>query len=505
MSGRSGRTLRLFGLLLVGLLAACRGEGDLHAQDAQARAQVREQLGPVTAVDTTTAFRLSNTFRAAADRALPAVVAIQVVSEPRMMAQGGNAPQQVPEQFRRFFEQFGFGVPDEGDLQPQQGTGSGFIIDEAGHIMTNHHVVNGATRITVRMLDGREYEAKLVGSDSSTDVAIIKIQPRRGETLPVSQLGDSDQLKVGDWVLALGNPLGFNFTVTAGIVSAKGRQLQRGNDAALEAYVQTDAAINPGNSGGPLVDLFGRVVAMNTAIQGPAFIGYGFSVPIDLAKRVADDLIKQGFVRRPRIGVRIQDVADVDAEIYGLNQVQGALVVAVEEGQPAARAGIRPGDVVLALNGRKIDDATDLTTSLARMQPGETVQLTIWRDKRQQQVSMRLGEFERAAAPRPANDTEDNAHAARLGFQAQPITPQLARQFDLPDAEGLVITAVSVSGPAAARNVSPGQVLLTINGQRVRTTAELARIGGSIQAGAPVSLLVRDPRLGEMVINYRAH
>ena len=500
MRGRSARIGMYLGLVAV--LSACSGDEDLHAQGAQTSPQVRENLGPVTALDTATAFRLSNTFRAAADRALPAVVAIQVVAEPRAMTRGQRTPQQVPEEFRRFFEQFGFGTPEEGDMPPQQGAGSGFIIDANGHNMTNHHVVNGATRITVRTLEGREYDAKLVGSDASTDVAIIRIEPRRGETLPVSTLGNSDETRVGDWVLALGNPLGFNFTVTAGIVSAKGRQLQRGNESALEAYIQTDAAINPGNSGGPLVDLYGRVIAMNTAIQGPSFIGYGFSVPIDLAKRVGDDLIKQGFVRRPKIGVRIQDLSDVDAQLYGLSEVRGAHVVAVEENQPAARAGIRPGDVILALNGRALEDATDLTTSLARMQPGETVQLTVWRDKRQQQLSMRLAEFERTTQ-QTAAPVEENGNATRLGFRAQPITPQLARQFELTETEGLLITSVPQGGPAFGRVVA-GQILLSVNGQQVGTAAELARIAATVDAGEIVALRLRDRQLGEMVVNYRA-
>ncbi|NJD09936.1 MAG: Do family serine endopeptidase [Gemmatimonadetes bacterium] len=500
MSKLSWRTLRYLGL--VGLLAACRGEGDLHAQGGQARLPVRDPLRSAAAVDTTTAFRLSNTFRAAADRALPAVVAIQVVAQPQLRTRG-QAPEQVPEQFRRFFEQFGFGNPDPSEMPPQRGLGSGFIIDESGHIMTNHHVVNGATRITVRTLDGRDYDAKLVGSDPNTDVAIIKIEPRRGERLPVSDLGDSDATRVGDWVLALGNPLGFNFTVTAGIVSAKGRQLERNNEQALEAYIQTDAAINPGNSGGPLVDLFGRVVAVNTAIQGPQFIGYGFSVPIDLARRVADDLIKQGYVRRPRIGVRISPLSDADAEVYGLSQVKGALVRSVEQGQPAERAGIRPGDVVLALNGRPIEDATDLTTSLARLQPGENVQLTVWRDRRQEQVTMRLGEFERSAARSTPAAADEAAHATRLGFTAQAITPQLVQQYELSAQQGLVITTVNDDGPAAGQ-VAAGQQLLSVNGQRVRNMAELTRAATAIQPGSVISLLVRDRQLGEMVVNYRA-
>jgi len=207
-------------------------------------------------------------------------------------------------------------------------------------------------------------------------------------------------------------------------------------------------------------------------------------------------------VRRPKIGVRIQPVTDVEADLYGLGEVSGAHVVAVEEGQPAARAGIRPGDVVLALNGRPIADATELTTALARLQPGETVQLTVWRDRRQQQVSMRLAEFERASPP-PAAVAENGSNATRLGFQAQQITAQLARQFELSDTEGLVITAVPRSSPAFGR-VGAGQVLLAINGQRVRTAAELARIGAGIEPGGIIALRIRDRELGEMVANYRA-
>jgi serine protease Do len=499
------------------LLVACGGDAGLHAQAGQAREQVREKLGPIAAIDTATAHRLSNTFRAAADQALPAVVHISVVAEPRAVAQRGREgqqiPQGIPEEFRRFFEDFG-GLPD-GDPAPQGGAGSGFIVDAQGHIMTNAHVVSRAERIIVRLVDGREYEARLVGADANTDVAIIKVEPRRGETLPVAQFGNSDETRIGDWVIALGNPLGLDFTVTAGIVSAKGRSLRRGGGSAtegapppLEAYIQTDAAINPGNSGGPLVDLFGRVVGMNTAISAQSFIGHGFAVPIDLARRVASDLLQHGYVRRPRIGVTVGDVEAVDVEVYGLTGgVRGAEITSVQEGQPGARAGLRPGDVVLAIDGREIQDGTDLTTTLARRQPGEEVTFTIWRDRARRDVRVRLGEFARPEA-RTANNGPAARPAERIGFSVAPVTAEQAARLGLPRESGLVIDQITPYGPAAGRGLGSRQgqrphLLRSVNGKPVRSEAEFEQVARGLQPGDAVSLRVVSPELGEIVVNYR--
>jgi serine protease Do len=498
--------------LLAGVVAttACEGPSGVQAQAARAEEQVREQLGPVAEIDTATAFRLSNTFRAAADRALPAVVQIQVVREAQVVQRGGTQRQQVPEDLRRFF-----GLPDDFSMDPapQAGTGSGFIIDPSGHIMTNHHVVSGSTRITVRLVDGREYDARLVGSDAATDVAILKVDPRGSESLPVASFGNSDDLRIGDWVIALGNPLGLSFTVTAGIVSAQGRQLRLGvnlqgeSAPPLESYIQTDAAINPGNSGGPLVDLFGRVIGMNTAISAQNFIGHGFAVPIDLARRVAGDLMEHGYVRRPRIGVIVSDVTQVDAEVYGLPSIRGAQITALQEGQPGAQAGLRPGDVVLAIAGRRINDAGDLTTTLARHQPGEQLDFTIWRDGGQHTVRVRLGEFahpdarraEAAPAPRPSD---------RIGFTVAPVTAAEAARLGLPREEGVVIDQVTQYGPAANR-VSPrtrqsAMLLRSLNGRPIRSEADFNAAVRGIAAGSAISLRVIQPELGETVVNYRA-
>lgn len=507
-------------LLVVG---ACEAPSSLQAQGRQAPAgagaqeQVRDQLGPVAELDTATAFRLSNTFRAAADRALPAVVYIGVVREPTPVArQQRQAPQpDMSEEMRRFFGlPEGFMMPDGPNMRqaPQAGAGSGFILDRQGHIMTNHHVVNGATRITVRLVDGREFDARLIGSDAATDVAVLKVEPRQGEALPVSELGQSADVRIGDWVIALGNPMGLNFTVTAGIISAQGRQLRRGatgpDDGAppLEAFLQTDAAINPGNSGGPLVDLFGRVVGMNTAISAQNFVGHGFAVPIDLARRVADDLLAHGYVRRPRIGVTVNDVTAVDAEVYGLSRIRGAQITSVQAGQPGAQAGLQPGDVVLSIAGREVRDATDLTTTLALHQPGETLDFRVWRDRRESTLRVRLGEFPRPDRP-TANGDAAPRPAERIGFSVAPVTPQEAARYGLPREAGIIVDQVTPYGPAAGRVSSRGsgapQMLRSVNGRQVRTAAEFEAAVRNLQPGDAVSLRLVDPQLGETVVNFR--
>ena len=461
---------------------------------SRGRAEVREQLGDVTLGEPTIARALSNAFRAAADRALPAVVQVAVERQARTAA----APQQMPEFFRFF------GIPEDQMQQqpPQTGTGTGFIIDSAGHIITNNHVVAGADRVRVRLVDGREFTATVTGRDEATDIAVVRIQPGQGAALPVVPLGDSDSLRVGDWVLALGNPLGLDFTVTAGIVSARGRQIS-GRPGALEAFIQTDAAINPGNSGGPLVDLMGQVVGVNTAIAGGTrFVGYGFAVPIDLARRVVSDLLAHGYVRRPRLGIAVSDVTAVDAEAYRLPSVSGAEVNTVEDGSPAARAGLRIGDVIVALDGETIADATSLTTRLARRQPGDEVRLTVVREGARRDVTVRLGEFDRPAGGR-ATPPPPDASGGALGLQLQPLTPEVSARLGITGTNGVVIAGVQPNSSAAAAGVRAGQVLLGINGQAVRTVDDARRIVGGLRAGSVASLRVRDPEIGETIINYR--
>jgi Do/DeqQ family serine protease len=449
-------------------------------------------------LDTALASQLSLAFRGAAQRTLPAVVYVQTLRKgERREAQ--DLP--IPEPFRDFF-----GIPEGGsELPPQQATGTGFVFDAQGHVMTNHHVVAGADRVLIRLRDGREFSAELVGGDAATDVAVLELETD-GEGVPSGRLGDSNALQVGDWVLALGNPLGLDFTVTAGIVSAKGRRLTA-QPSALEAFIQTDAAINPGNSGGPLIDLRGRIVGINSAIFGAQrFVGYGFAVPINLARSVAEDLLEYGYVQRPRLGVSVSDVTAVDAEAYGLESVRGAEINTVEEGSPAREAGIEVGDVVLALDGQPVPDATALTTGLAAREPGDEVTLSVARDGGEQEIDVTLGRFDAEESPagRRSGSGESAVPEAWLGFRVRPLTPQMAQRYGHDWSDGVVISEVDRYGAAAQAGVRPGQVLLEMADQEIGTVRDVRAVAEALESGSAVSLRVLDPEIGETIINFRA-
>lgn len=437
---------------------------------------------------------MSTAFRTAAHEALPSVVTIEVEKQ-------GQSPQ-VPESLRRFF-----GVPDgQGQRPPQVGYGSGFVLDDAGIIVTNAHVVQDASGVQVSFLDGRVYNAEVVGTDTQSDVAIISIEPEPAHDLQPAELGSSQDLEVGDWVLALGSPLGpqLDFTVTTGIVSAKGRSL--GGDAlALQAFIQTDAAINPGNSGGPLIDLQGNVVGINTAIIGSrsGFIGYGFAVPVDLARRIVSDLREYGEVRRPKLGISVSDVTDVDAEAYGLGEILGAEVNRVQPDSSAAAAGLKVGDVIVELDGRTVEGATDLTTTLTQnYDPGDRVELTVIRGGERQRVSVALGQFETGRAADQEAETRSGPERA-LGFQVEPMSRQLANRLGYDTAAGVVVAGVARYGNAARAGVRPGMRVLGINDQQVESVDDVRQIAGEIAAGEVISLRVEVPDFGETIINYR--
>ena len=490
-------------------LAGCSGEDRaVQAQTSgSTTAQIREKLGPVPAsLDTATAARLSGAFRGAADRALPAVVQIRVtVVNERPMASNRR---QLPFDFPGFP-----GMPDDGDPAPRgQGTGSGFVFDERGYILTNNHVVEGATNVRVTMVDGREYDAKVVGTDPNTDVAVIKIEPRRGEKFHAAQIGSSDDLKVGDWVLALGNPLGLDFTVTAGIVSAKTRHIgivAGGDRSALEAFIQTDAAINRGNSGGPLVDLLGQVVGINSAIQSPTgyYTGAGFAIPIDLARKVASDLMEFGVVHRPRLGVLVAAVDEADAEVYKLPEVAGAEIAMVEEGQAGDRAGLKMGDVVVALDGKPIRNREQFMVELARKRPGDRAKLDYIRYGNRMTATVQLGEFDRATAMRPVAERAPDS-SQLLGFRAGPPTEQHIIQFrcqiNRSQADAIVPLQFDPRGPAANAGVDPCSELVSINGQRVNSAADFNRVAAGLQPGQTVSIVQRAGN-SERIINFRLH
>ncbi|MEX2570931.1 MAG: trypsin-like peptidase domain-containing protein [Gemmatimonadota bacterium] len=447
---------------------------------------------------------LATSFRAASRAALPGVVYVQVEAAPRQASRqfDGNPFEGTP------FEDFFRGQPGPGPApspRPQQGSGSGFIVSSDGYVMTNNHVVDNATRVTVTLTDRRQFEAEVVGRDPNTDVAVLKID---ATDLPTVQLGQSGGLEVGDWVLALGYPLSLGETVTAGIVSAMGRNIgimqpSEQAPAPLEHFIQTDAAINPGNSGGPLVNLRGEVIGINTAIASPTgiYAGYGFAVPIELAKRVADDLIRYGEVHRPRLGVQITNVTPADVEVFRLESADGAVVRGVQEG-PARSAGIELGDVIVAIDGEAIRDSGDLMERVALRQPGERVTVDVVRYGDRERLTLTLGAFESPQAPpAEASDQPERDAVGQLGFAAQDLTPALASRLGIEATEGVVITNVNPAGPAPAGLM--GARIDRVNGQQIRNVQDLRSIASSLEPGSVVSLIVTSPAGDQTIVNYR--
>ena len=483
-------------------LASCSDQAAQAQNGTRTRAQIRESMGNAPAtIDTTTAVRLSAAFRGAAEQVLPAVVHVGVTT-------AGTTAQRSP---GRSFP-FPFFDDDESE-DPQQprrgrGSGSGFVIDPRGYILTNNHVVANAERVMVTFVDGREYSARVIGADPNTDVGVIKIEPRNGEKFATAPLGSSDETHVGDWVIAIGNPLTLQFSVTAGIVSAKGRSLnilgERGSGTGLESFIQTDAAINPGNSGGPLIDLRGNVIGINSAIESPTgfFAGAGFAIPIDLARKVADDILEYGHVRRPRLGVGVRGVSAADAEVFRLPSVSGAVLESVTPGLPAARAGIEMGDVVVGLNGHPIRSQTQFMEELARLRPGDKARLDIIRYGQRLQKTIELGEFERAA-PRVAQRTERPRSRDLLGFSVVQITPELAQRLQLNVRTGVMVHDVDPYSGAAEVYLGRGAQILRINNREINSVQDVERIAETLKPGQLVTVVARGGESDPRIFNYR--
>jgi serine protease Do len=366
---------------------------------------------------------------------------------------GPNSP------FAPFFRGLPFQMPQPG---PVRGEGSGFIIRSDGVILTNAHVVNGASEVTVRLTDRREYTAKVIGVDTRSDVAVLKIGAK---DLPTVKIGDSRSLKVGEWVLAIGAPFGFENSATAGIVSAKGRTLP---DAGYVPFIQTDVPINPGNSGGPLFNMNGEVVGVNSQIysRSGGYMGVSFSIPIDVAMQVEQQLQATGHVTRGKLGVVIQNVTQGLADSFGLPRPEGALVSQVEKGSPAERAGVEPGDVILKLNGQPLKDSTELPVQIASLSPGTAVTLEIWRNHEPREVSVKLTAMEDKRTAASVNPHEDGG---KLGLAVRPLTRDEQRDGDVKG--GLVVERSS--GPAAAAGIQPGDVVLAANGAPVANADDL--------------------------------
>jgi serine protease Do len=434
-----------------------------------------------------TGISVPTTFAPIARAARPAVVNVSTTQTIHTQGFQGFSPGPFGEQdpFFQFFRHF---FPQMPRNFTQRALGSGVIIDQAGYIVTNAHVVKNADKIVVKLEDKREFNAKVVGIDEKTDVALLKIHSP-GD-LTVATLGDSDAMHVGDWVVAIGNPFGLSETVTAGIISAKGRVIGEGP---YDDFIQTDASINPGNSGGPLLNLQARVIGINSAIysRSGGNIGIGFAIPINLVKSVVEQLKAHGKVVRGWLGVAIQDVTPDLAHSFGLKEAEGALVGDVTAGGPAARAGFERGDVIIDYNGTHISEAHQLPTLVAETPVGKTVPVTIMRNGHTKTLSVKVGEMPSAAASAPAEQA-----TADWGLTVADITADLAQQFNLGQGtRGVVVTAVASNSPADAAGIQPGDVITEANHQTVHNVSDYRKAVAS--AGKAQQLLLLVQRQGQ--------
>jgi serine protease Do len=464
--------------------------GGAHAGSAQQGAPPAVQPAPerATAAAASTSepmVRGLPDFSVLVDRYGPAVVNVEVTEKPQ---QGGIQGLSPNDPAYDFFRRFGIPLPDPGQHErapPVKGAGSGFIVNSDGYILTNTHVVANADDVTVRLTDRREFPAKVIGADERTDVAVIKIN---ATNLPFVKLGDPTRLKPGQWVLAIGSPFGFENTATAGIISAIARSVPGEN---YVPFIQTDVPVNPGNSGGPLFNLSGEVIGINSQIfsRTGGFMGVSFAIPIDVARNVEEQLIRTGRVVRGRIGVTIQDVNAQLAESFGLDRPRGALVSSVEKDGPAAHAGIAAGDVILAVAGRPIERYGELSTAIAAMKPGSDASLELWRNGKQQMVSVRVAELKeqpQTVSYRTGKPKEHSGdQASELGLTVRPLEP---REKEQAGTQGSLLVE-EVSGPAQAAEVQPGDIILGVNGKRVHSVKELQDAART--AGKSVALLIQ--------------
>jgi serine protease Do len=423
----------------------------------------------------------------------PAVVNISAKHVVKRTALRGssNNSQQLPidpsDPFYQFYRHFfggapGMAGPDDGGQQSDQAStslGSGFIISSDGYILTNAHVVDGANIVTVKLTDKREYRAKVVGTDKQSDVAVLKID---AGNLPTVKIGDPRQSKVGQWVVAIGSPYGFENTVTSGIISAKSRSLP---DENYTPFIQTDVPVNPGNSGGPLFNLQGEVIGINSMIysQTGGFQGLSFAIPINEAMKVKDDLIKTGHVSRGRLGVAVQGMNQTLADSFGMKQPQGALVSSVDANGPAAKAGLQPGDVILSVNGVQVDDSTSLPSQVASLKPGSTADVQVWRDKSTKDIKVTIGSLSDAKVA--SDDSGSTQLQGRLGVAVRPLTPEEKNSSSI--SHGLLVQ--QSGGAAESAGIQPGDVILAVNGRPVTSVDQLKEMVK--QAGNSLALLIQ--------------
>jgi serine protease Do len=395
-----------------------------------------------------------------------------------------------------FFKQF-FGEPQKKGEKPQErkqivhGLGSGVIVSPDGIILTNNHVVDGAEKLTVVLSDKKKYTAKVIGTDPQTDLAVIKID---ATNLPAAILGNSDAVRIGQWVIAVGNPFQLLHTVTAGIISAVGRSSVGLAD--YEDFIQTDASINPGNSGGALADLDGNVIGINTAISSPSGgnVGIGFAIPINMARNVMNELLEKGKISRGYLGVILQDIDENLSKAMNIKTMEGALVGDVISGGPADKAGIKTGDVIIKLDGQQVTNSTDIRNRVAQMTPKSEAKITVLRDGKEIELNVVLGERPNTRKEAKKSEQEQNPDEqtnSKLGLSIQNLTPDAAQQLGYENETGVVVTEVESGSPADDAGLRSGDLIKVINKKTVTTVKEFIKAAGSLKSGDIVSMLVR--------------
>jgi serine protease Do len=432
---------------------------------------------PVKADEPSFLKRMNEAFVQVAEKVTPAVVNISASKKEPTTGMGGGDMEpffkghpNFKDFYDEFFKPFRKGPRPEGGYR-QHGKASGVIVSSDGYILTNSHVVKDADEIKVNLFDKRSFSAKVIGADPESDIAVVKIE---ASNLPVAKLGDSSKLRVGEIVMAIGNPFGLSRTVTSGIISATGRSGVGIID--YEDFIQTDAAINPGNSGGPLININGQVIGINTAIAtgSGGYQGVGFAIPSNSAQLIMDDLLKEGKVRRGLLGVNIQDVTDSLAKSFGRDNTDGALVSQVIEGSPAEKVGVKPGDIILKFNDQPVSSAANLKNLVGREKPGASAKLTIWRDKKTLDLAMNIGERNQKtiAAATPGAPPTTGETSAELGIEIEKLPAAAAEQIGLKEGEGLRIKDVGADGVGNRMGLKVGDVILEVDGKPVTDVSE---------------------------------